>query len=100
MCAGVRWSETSMAVISVDAAARRETPKRWRANSSRGATQLGGCASSAEAARHRTAVDSVAEGDPRVSGATPTLRGSKDLIQFAPNFSVYVLPPDAVCLYS
>src|SRR5580704_7981993 len=25
---------------------------------------------------------------------------SKDIPQFAPNFSVYVLPPDAVCLYS
>src|SRR5579871_5412935 len=25
---------------------------------------------------------------------------SKDVPQFAPNFSVYVLPPDAVCLYS
>src|SRR5262245_53316435 len=27
-------------------------------------------------------------------------RGSKDVLQFAPKFSVYVLPPDAVCLYS
>ncbi len=26
--------------------------------------------------------------------------GSKDVPQFAPNFSVYVLPPDVVCLYS
>ncbi len=26
--------------------------------------------------------------------------GSKDIPQFAPNFTVYVLPPDAVCLYS
>src|SRR5438876_4870331 len=25
---------------------------------------------------------------------------SKDVPRFAPNFSVYVLPPDAVCLYS
>src|SRR5437868_10329899 len=25
---------------------------------------------------------------------------SKDVPQFAPNFSVYVLPPDVVCLYS
>ena len=30
----------------------------------------------------------------------PSLRSSKDVPQFAPNFSVYVLPPDAVCLYS
>jgi bacteriocin biosynthesis cyclodehydratase domain-containing protein len=28
------------------------------------------------------------------------LHDSKDVPQFAPNFSVYVLPPDAVCLYS
>ena len=28
------------------------------------------------------------------------LRNSKDVPQFAPNFSVYLLPPDAVCLYS
>jgi ribosomal protein S12 methylthiotransferase accessory factor len=29
-----------------------------------------------------------------------TLRDSKEVPQFAPNFSVYVLPPDVVCLYS
>src|SRR3954470_17789688 len=34
----------------------------------------------------------------RESGGAP--RGSKDIVQFAPNFSVYVLPPDVVCLYS
>jgi oxazoline/thiazoline synthase len=28
------------------------------------------------------------------------LHESKDVPQFAPNFTVYVLPPDAVCLYS
>lgn len=27
-------------------------------------------------------------------------RTSKDVLQFAPNFTVYVLPPDVVCLYS
>jgi oxazoline/thiazoline synthase len=32
--------------------------------------------------------------------ATPSLRNSKDVPQFAPNFSAYLLPPDAVCLYS
>jgi len=26
--------------------------------------------------------------------------GSKDTLQFAPNFTAYVLPPDVVCLYS
>ena len=30
----------------------------------------------------------------------PTQRDSKDVPQFAPNFTVYVLPPDVVCLYS
>src|SRR5271169_2796305 len=30
---------------------------------------------------------------------TPRFNG-KDVPQFAPNFSVYVLPPDAVCFYS
>ncbi len=34
----------------------------------------------------------------RASGIAP--RGSRDIAQFAPNFSVYVLPPDVVCLYS
>ena len=29
-----------------------------------------------------------------------TSRNSKDVPQFAPNFTVYVLPPDTVCLYS
>src|SRR5690242_18086383 len=31
---------------------------------------------------------------------TSVRRMGKDVAQFAPNFSVYVLPPDAVCLYS
>jgi oxazoline/thiazoline synthase len=33
-------------------------------------------------------------------GNSFTKFNSKDIPQFAPNFSVYVLPPDAVCLYS
>jgi bacteriocin biosynthesis cyclodehydratase domain-containing protein len=33
-------------------------------------------------------------------GTSSSLFNSKDVPQFAPNFSVYVLPPDAVCLYS
>ncbi|MGA7994128.1 MAG: hypothetical protein WCA28_04390, partial [Bradyrhizobium sp.] len=33
--------------------------------------------------------------------ATSTSRqAGKDVPQFAPNFTVYVLPPDVVCLYS
>src|SRR5271163_436929 len=32
--------------------------------------------------------------------ATPSRRAVKDIAQFAPNFTVYVLPPDQVCLYS
>jgi oxazoline/thiazoline synthase len=31
---------------------------------------------------------------------TSTLHNSKEVPQFAPNFTVYVLPPDVVCLYS
>jgi bacteriocin biosynthesis cyclodehydratase domain-containing protein len=33
-------------------------------------------------------------------GNSPSQFNSKDVPQFAQNFSVYVLPPDAVCLYS
>jgi len=33
-------------------------------------------------------------------GKSKTRRNSKDVPQFAPNFSVYLLPPDVVCLYS
>ncbi len=33
-------------------------------------------------------------------GNSFTLHNSKDVPQFAPNFNVYVLPPDVVCLYS
>ncbi|HXW27421.1 MAG TPA: TOMM precursor leader peptide-binding protein [Xanthobacteraceae bacterium] len=33
-------------------------------------------------------------------GKSLTLHDSKDVPRFAPNFTVYVLPPDAVCLYS
>ena len=36
-------------------------------------------------------------GNRRIS---PTRHASKDVPQFAPNFTVYVLPPDVVCLYS
>ena len=32
--------------------------------------------------------------------ATSTRGARKDVAQFAPNFTVYVLPPDVVCLYS
>jgi bacteriocin biosynthesis cyclodehydratase domain-containing protein len=35
-----------------------------------------------------------------VRKATSTRRAGKDVAQFAPNFTVYVLPPDVVCLYS
>src|SRR6266446_5727366 len=33
-------------------------------------------------------------------GNSFTLQNSKGIPQFAPNFTVYVLPPDVVCLYS
>ena len=33
-------------------------------------------------------------------GNSSTQHNSKDVPQFAPNFTVYVLPPDVVCLYS
>lgn len=33
-------------------------------------------------------------------GTSVTRQASKDIPQFAPNFTVYVLPPDVVCLYS
>lgn len=36
--------------------------------------------------------------DDRKSG--PSSRADKDVLSFAPNFSVYLLPPDVVCLYS
>jgi oxazoline/thiazoline synthase len=32
--------------------------------------------------------------------ATSPRRAGKDVAQFAPNFTVYVMPPDVVCLYS
>src|ERR1700757_2184639 len=31
---------------------------------------------------------------------SPRRQGGRDALQFAPNFTVYVLPPDVVCLYS
>ncbi len=33
-------------------------------------------------------------------GTSRPRRAGKDIVQFAPNFSVYLLPPDVVCLYS
>jgi len=38
--------------------------------------------------------------DARGRRAAPKLQPSQNVPQFAPNFSVYVLPPDTVCLYS
>ncbi len=34
------------------------------------------------------------------SGLSPSAHDSHDVLRFAPNFTVYVLPPDVVCLYS
>ena len=34
------------------------------------------------------------------SGSKFALHNSKDVPRFAPNFTVYALPPDIVCLYS
>src|SRR5262244_4354017 len=36
----------------------------------------------------------------RMRGNRLAQRGGKDVLRFAPNFTVYVLPPDTVCLYS
>jgi oxazoline/thiazoline synthase len=33
-------------------------------------------------------------------GTSSSRRAGKDVLQFAPNFTAYVLPPDVVCLYS
>ena len=33
-------------------------------------------------------------------GASSKRHAGKDVAQFAPNFTVHVLPPDVVCLYS
>lgn len=33
-------------------------------------------------------------------GTSRARRAGKDIVQFAPNFTVYLLPPDVVCLYS
>jgi len=35
-----------------------------------------------------------------MTGARFKYQNSKDILQFAPNFTVYVVPPDVVCLYS
>src|SRR5215469_5815258 len=32
--------------------------------------------------------------------ASPKRQSAKDVLQFSPNFTVYLLPPDSVCLYS
>jgi bacteriocin biosynthesis cyclodehydratase domain-containing protein len=45
----------------------------------------------------KSAKKSVAKGA-RKTRSTP--RAGQDVAQFAPNFTVYVLPPDVVCLYS
>jgi ribosomal protein S12 methylthiotransferase accessory factor len=36
----------------------------------------------------------------RTTGGRKSGLAPKDIVRFAPNFTVYVLPPDAVCLYS
>src|ERR1700722_5928188 len=47
--------------------------------------------------KRRSARADIATGD---HGNSLTQFNSKDVPQFAQNFSVYVLPPDVVCLYS
>ena len=47
--------------------------------------------------KHRGARAGRMTGD---RGASSTQLNSKDVPQFAPNFTVYLLPPDIVCLYS
>jgi oxazoline/thiazoline synthase len=42
----------------------------------------------------------VRAGGPTSGGRPKSRKSGKDVPQFAPNFSVYVLPPDVVCLYS
>jgi len=37
---------------------------------------------------------------PRKAGKDSSKNASKDALQFAPNFTAYVMPPDVVCLYS
>src|SRR6202034_3115389 len=39
-------------------------------------------------------------GKRKTSKPKSSRRPGKDVAQFAPNFTVYVLPPDVVCLYS
>ena len=54
-------------------------------------------------AKRKTAPSKTAPSKPnrKTKGkAAPARRAAKDVAQFAPNFTVYVLPPDQVCLYS
>src|SRR6516165_3101023 len=47
--------------------------------------------------RHNDPRAALAAGDQTTSA---TAVNNKDLPRFAPNFSVYTLPPDSICLYS
>src|ERR1700760_1534876 len=54
-------------------------------------------------AKRKTAPSKTAPSKPnrKTKGkAAPARRAAKDVAQFAPNFTVYVLPPDQVCFYS
>src|SRR4051794_9971239 len=52
---------------------------------------------------HREDEADVMAGDPRMTadrGSVAVRRDGREIPRFAPNFSVYVLPPNIVCLYS
>jgi oxazoline/thiazoline synthase len=50
-------------------------------------------------AKRKAAPSKAAPSKGKRKAASPG-RATKDIAQFAPNFTVYMLPPDAVCLYS
>jgi hypothetical protein len=70
--------------------------KRWRASQ----TRFRSLESTSLTMAIRTGGDKRGARAGRMTGGRRIGLASKDIPQFAPNFTVYVLPPDVVCLYS
>src|SRR4029077_11199526 len=81
----------------VCSAAHVDARVSWRANWTTGLRQRRICLAPAVRSFAEGTRTNLMTGDHRNRF---TLHNSKDVPQFAPNFSVYVLPPDVVCLYS
>src|SRR3982074_2859707 len=90
----------------IRAAVRQRMTAQWVSTLSRNASARAGRKNSSGRKIRPAKANRHGKQDARADGMTgdratgSARQSSKDVPQFAPNFAVYVLPPDVVCLYS